>query len=179
MSPANMEQGRFPLKQVGSMPLLLQTSVAMLLLGAAACCAAASPSSRCRGGLLLLQTGARAAAVMPLLLPCSRWPCCSCWRCRLCRCTVPAPAAEPWCRCCSCRCTSPAAHPSSSPRLLQRDDAINAGFAWFREKGLIPAGRCAGQQPPPAPPVLLQLPPSLLLLRQLPPSGQQTHGREH
>ena len=21
----------------------------------------------------------------------------------------------------------------------QRDDAINAGFAWFREKGLIPA----------------------------------------
>ncbi|KAI7836232.1 hypothetical protein COHA_009872 [Chlorella ohadii] len=24
--------------------------------------------------------------------------------------------------------------------LKQRDDAINAGFAWFREKGLIPAG---------------------------------------
>jgi hypothetical protein len=23
--------------------------------------------------------------------------------------------------------------------FLQRDDAINAGFAWFREKGLIPA----------------------------------------
>lgn len=29
----------------------------------------------------------------------------------------------------------------SCPRLppLQRDDAINAGFAWFREKGLIPS----------------------------------------
>ena len=34
--------------------------------------------------------------------------------------------------------------PASAPRdpafpCLQRDDAINAGFAWFREKGLIPA----------------------------------------
>lgn len=44
-------------------------------------------------------------------------------------------AAEP------CRTPSPRWSPSppSACARLQRDDAINAGFAWFREKGLIPA----------------------------------------
>lgn len=30
--------------------------------------------------------------------------------------------------------------PTHHPVAPQRDEAINAGFAWFREKGLIPAG---------------------------------------
>ena len=36
---------------------------------------------------------------------------------------------------------TPVCAPAHRPLLLllQRDDAINAGFAWFREKGLIPA----------------------------------------
>lgn len=40
----------------------------------------------------------------------------------------------------ACALLLPLLMPPTPPlACLQRDDAINAGFAWFREKGLIPA----------------------------------------
>lgn len=38
------------------------------------------------------------------------------------------------------KAVSPANTDAGRFPLKQRDDAINAGFAWFREKGLVAAG---------------------------------------
>lgn len=122
ISPQDQEKGRFPLKQVRP-------------LGPSCClppCQAVLPATRCRAAAPAASVGAGRGrrGRQPLLAACVLF-----------RIALPSVLQCPpvHARCSQQRNAHQSCFPTT-PCPLQRDDAINAGFAWFREKGLIPAG---------------------------------------